>query len=83
MRAGDAKTLATVIPDMEVLVGNTLRASSPTRDTGATMRQSITRSGPSSPLSQSYSRATNLNPGAFAKIILHYFRRWRITAKPT
>jgi IS5 family transposase len=45
----DGHTLATVIPDMEALVGNTMRASSSTRATAATTRRPTTSSGSSSP----------------------------------
>ena len=45
----DGHTLATVIPDMEALIGNTIERSSPTRDIAATMRRPITSSGSSSP----------------------------------
>jgi hypothetical protein len=45
----DGHTLATVIPDMGALVGNTIARNSPTRATAATMRRPITSSGSSSP----------------------------------
>lgn len=45
----DGHTLATVIPDMEVLVGNAIARILADKDTGATMRHPITSSGSSSP----------------------------------
>jgi transposase, IS5 family len=47
--AYDGHTLATVVPDMEALVGNTSHGSSPIRDIAATMRRPTTSSGSSSP----------------------------------
>ncbi|MGY4496151.1 hypothetical protein ACVWYH_000078 [Bradyrhizobium sp. GM24.11] len=45
----DGHTLATVIPDMEVLVGNTIARILADKDIAATMRHPITSSGSSSP----------------------------------
>ena len=41
----DGHTLATVLPEMETLVGNTIERISPTRATAATMPRPTTSSG--------------------------------------
>ncbi|MET4037944.1 hypothetical protein ABMB68_009456 [Bradyrhizobium sp. RT4a] len=45
----DSHTLATVVPDMEARVGNTIARMLPIRDIAATMHRPITSSGSSYP----------------------------------